>query len=81
MGIIDLIDKEKLVCTYCGRKPIVGFTFAVDVEISPADETITRELDQSSIIAVCKEHLPILQERFEKEMRDAEVIGELGGND
>jgi hypothetical protein len=76
MGIMDLIDRENLVCTFCGEKPVVGVTFAVDAEIENG-ETISRELVQKSVIATCKEHLPILQEKFEKEMKDADIVGEL----
>lgn len=74
----DLIDRESLVCTFCGNKPVVGYTFAVDAEIDPEENTVTRELVQDSIVAACEDHLPILQEKFEKETRGAEFIGEAG---
>ena len=80
MGIMDIIDRENLVCTYCQKKPVVGVTFAVEAEIENG-ETISRELDKTSIIAVCKEHLPILQEQFEKELENSDIIGELGEGD
>jgi len=81
MGVMDLIDKSNLVCTYCGKQPVVGFTFEVDAEIDAAGETLASAVDQKSIIAVCKEHLPILQEKFEREVKDADIVGELGGDD
>lgn len=77
MSLLDLVNKENLVCTFCGAKPVVGVTFAIDAEIDPENETVTRELVANSIIATCKEHLPILQEKFEKELKDAELVGEL----
>jgi len=80
MGLMDLIDRENLVCTYCGKKPVVGVTFAVDAEIEDG-ETVSRELDKSSIIATCKEHLPILQEMFEKEVQDADFVGGVDDSD
>jgi hypothetical protein len=80
MGIMDLIDRENLVCTYCGKKPVVGVTFAVEAEIEKG-ETVSSELDKTSIIATCKEHLPILQEMFEKEVGNADFVGEVGEDD
>ena len=77
MSLLDLVNKENLVCTFCGAKPVVGVTFAIDAEIDPEEGTVSKELVTNSIIATCKEHLPILQEKFEKEMKDAELIGEL----
>ena len=77
MGIMELIDRENLVCTYCGKKPVVGVTFAVEAEIEEG-ETVSSELDKTSIIATCKEHLPILQEMFEKEVGNADFTGEVG---
>jgi len=50
---MDLIDRENLVCTYCGEKPVVGVTFAIDAEIADG-ETVSRELVQSSIIATSR---------------------------
>lgn len=80
-GMFDeFIDKAGLVCTFCGKKPVVGYTFSVDAEIDD-EGTLTRELIQDSIIATCEEHLPILQEKFEKEVGDAEFLGEVGGED
>ena len=74
MGIMDLIDRENLVCTYCGKKPVVGVTFAVEAEVEDGKAT-SGELDKTSIIATCKEHLPILQEMFEKEVGNADFVG------
>lgn len=76
-GISDLIDRENLVCTFCGAKPVVGFTFAVDATIDRSG-AMSHELDQSSVIAACKDHVSILQEQFEKEAQDAEFLGEIG---
>lgn len=73
MGIMDLIDRENLVCTFCGKKPVVGVTFAVDAELEDG-VAISHGVDKASIIATCKEHLPILQEQFEKDMKDVEVV-------
>lgn len=85
MSLLDLVNKENLVCTFCGAKPVVGVTFAIDAEIDPEEGTVSRELVANSIIATCKDHLPILQEQFEKEMKDAELIEtngkELGEDD
>jgi hypothetical protein len=78
MSFLDLVNKENLVCTYCGKKPVVGVTFAIDAEIDPENETVSRELVENSIIATCKEHLPILQEQFEKEMKGAELVEGIG---
>lgn len=77
MSLLDLVNKENLVCTFCGAKPVVGVTFAIDAEIDPEEGTVSKELVANSIIATCKQHLPILQERFEKEMKEAELVGEL----
>jgi hypothetical protein len=67
MGFLD-IDKDSLVCTFCGKKPVVGYTFAVDAEIDlESGSFVNRQLVEDSIIATCKEHLPILQEQFDKE--------------
>jgi len=80
MGFMDLIDKDKLVCTFCQKTPVVGVTFAVDAEVE-GNEMLSREVDQSSIIAVCKEHLPILQEQFENEVKGGGIVAELGEDD
>jgi thymidine kinase len=78
MGILDQIDKDKLVCTFCGKQPVVAFTFALDAEIDPTTgNPVNRELVQDSIVATCKDHVSILQEQFEKELRDADYVGEL----
>ena len=77
MSLLDLVNKENLVCTFCGAKPVVGVTFAIDAEIDSEEGTVSKELVANSIIATCKEHLPILQEKFEKELKDAELVGEL----
>ena len=78
MSLFDLIDRENLVCTYCGKKPVVGVTFAIDAEIDPEGEAVSRELVKNSIIATCKEHLPILQEKFEKEVAESDFVDEIG---
>ena len=80
MGIMDLIDKEKLVCSFCGKTPVVGVTFAVDAEVMDGVAQ-TGEVDPSSIVAVCKEHLPILQEQFENEVKGGGIVAELGEDD
>jgi len=80
MSIIDLIDRDKLVCTFCGKIPVVGVTFAVDAEVEDGVAT-PGEVDPSSIIAVCKAHLPILQEQFEKEVANSEVVAEITETD
>ena len=76
MDFIDqFVDKDSLVCTFCGKKPVVAYTFAVDAEIdTEGGSPISPELVQDSIVATCKEHMPILQERFEKEVKDAEFL-------
>lgn len=82
MGFLDQIDKDSLVCTFCGKKPVVGYTFAVDAEIDLENGSISnRELVADSIIATCKEHLPILQEQFEKEVKGADFIDTDEDND
>jgi len=78
MGFLDFIDRDKLVCTFCGKKPVVGFACTVDATISA--EGVTRELVESSVVAACKGCLPILQERFEKEVRDSDFVGEVDGD-
>ena len=77
MDLSEFIDRENLVCTFCGKKPVVGFTFAIDAEVDPKEGIVNRELVKNSIIATCKEHLPILQEQFEKEVEGAEFLGEI----
>jgi hypothetical protein len=77
MGFLDQIDKDSLVCTFCGKKPVVAFTFAIDVE----GWSFSSELVQDSIVATCKEHVAILQEQFEKEVGDAEFIGGVNKED
>jgi hypothetical protein len=81
MGILDLLDRENLVCTYCGNKPVVGVTFAIDAEIEPDGEVLPKELVEKSVIAVCKEHLPILQEKFEKDVAESGFVEEVGDGD
>lgn len=78
MGFLDQIDKDSLVCTFCGKKPVVGYTFAVDAEIDIESESFSRELVENSIVAACKEHVSILQEQFEREVKGAEFVGEFG---
>jgi hypothetical protein len=73
MSINDLIDKENLVCTFCGKGPVVGVTFAIDVEIEDDDQRTPGDVDPNSIVAVCKVHLPILQEQFEREVKESHV--------
>jgi hypothetical protein len=68
------VDRESLVCTFCGKKPVVGYTFAVDAEIDAAGEVASREFVADSIIATCGEHAPILQEQFEKDVRNADAV-------
>jgi len=78
MGFLDQIDKDSLVCTFCGKKPVVAYTFALDAEIVdgvPANP----EFVQDSIVATCKEHVSILQEQFEKDIKGADII--LGSED
>ena len=77
MGIMDIIDRENLVCTFCGKKPVVGVTFAVDAEVD-GETVLSQALVEKSLIATCKEHLPILQEKFEKEVKDSDFVGEVG---
>jgi len=79
MGLLDQIDIDSLVCTFCGNKPVVAYTFAVDAEIDE-NGSVNPEFVQDSIVAVCKEHVAILQERFEKEIEGAEIISELDGD-
>lgn len=77
MGILDLLDRENLVCTFCGEKPVVGVTFEVDAEVDDSGAPVSHELIKTSLVAVCKAHLPILQEKFEKEAQDADFIDEV----
>jgi hypothetical protein len=72
MSIIEGFDTEKLVCTFCGEQPVVGFTFVVNAQSYEEAKTL-QGLDEKSFIAVCKKHLPILQEQMEELQRDAEV--------
>ena len=75
--IMSLIDRENLVCTFCGKKPVVAFTFALDAEIVEG-VPVNQELVQNSVVATCKDHVSILQEQFEKEVKNADFVGELG---
>ena len=78
MGFLDQIDKDSLVCTFCGKKPVVAYTFAVDAEIDAESGSFkNREFVEDSIVATCKEHVSILQERFDKEVKDVDFIDEL----
>ena len=81
VSFLDQIDKDSLVCTFCGKKPVVAFTFAMDAEIDAEGQPINRELVQDSIVATCKDHVSILQEQFEKEVKDADFVGEIVENE
>lgn len=59
------IEPDKMVCTFCGKKPIVGFTFVVD-GTPDGDGFTLNDLDEKSLVAVCKDHLGILQEQMEQ---------------
>ena len=72
MSIIEGFDTEKLVCTFCGEQPVVGFTFVVQAQTFEEAKTL-QGFDEKSLIAVCKKHLPILQEQMEELQRDADV--------
>jgi len=72
MSIIEGFDTEKLVCTFCGEQPVVGFTFVVQAQTYEEAKTL-QGLDEKSFVAVCKKHLPILQEQMEELQRDADV--------
>jgi len=72
MSIIEGFDTEKLVCTFCGEQPVVGFTFVVQAQTFEEAKTL-QGLDEKSFVAVCKKHLPILQEQMEELQRDADV--------
>lgn len=68
MGLLDNLDPDKLICSFCGAQPVVGFTFTVDA--ANIDEVMKDKqiaLEDKSLIAVCKEHLPILKEQMEQE--------------
>jgi hypothetical protein len=69
----DLFDIDKLVCTFCAKKPVVGFTVLVDAStVEEASEKFAEvanlENTDETFIAVCAEHLPILQEKLEAEL-------------
>ena len=81
MGFLDQIDKDSLVCTFCGKKPVVAYTFAVDAEIDIEGGLINRELVEDSVVATCKDQVSILQEQFEREVKDAEFTGEVDEGD
>ena len=71
MSTIGSFDPKDLVCTFCGKTPVVGFTFVVNS--SSLDEALKvnpDEVDEKSIVAVCKDHLPILQEQVEQLERE-----------
>ena len=72
MSIIEGFDTEKLVCTFGGEQPVVGFTFVVQAQTYEEAKTL-QGLDEKSFVAVCKKHLPILQEQMEELQRDADV--------
>jgi len=75
MGFLDQIDRDSLVCTFCGKKPVVACTASIDAEIdSTAERPARYELVENSIIATCKEHVSILQEQFEKDVEGAKAI-------
>lgn len=76
----DQIDKDSLVCTFCGTKPVVAYTFAMDAEIVEGTP-VNPELVKDSIVAVCKTHVAILQEQFEKDVQGADFIGEVEDGD
>jgi hypothetical protein len=77
MPNIEGFDTDKLVCTFCGERPVVGFTFVVSGESFDAS-TPLEGLDEKSFVAVCKKHLPILQEQMEEAQRDgAEITTEI----
>jgi hypothetical protein len=76
MGFLDEIDKDSLICTFCGNKPVVAYTFAIDAEID-GGTTVARGFVKDSLVATCKEHVSILQEQFEKEVKGAEFVGEM----
>jgi hypothetical protein len=77
VSFLDQVDKDSLICTFCGKKPVVAYTFAMDVE----GGKMTGDLVKDSIVATCKDHVSILQEQFEKEVAGAEFIGELEDGD
>ncbi len=72
MSIIEGFDTDKLICTFCGEQPVVGFTFVVQASTYEEAKTL-QGLDEKSLVAVCKKHLPILQEQMEELQRDADV--------
>jgi len=76
-ALLSMIDIGNLKCTFCEKQPVVGFTFAVDAEINAGGEILNRELVEKSIIAVCKEHLPILKEMYERDKQAADFSTEL----
>jgi hypothetical protein len=73
MSFIDQIDKDNLICTFCGKKPVVAYTFALDAELVEG-VPVNPEFVQDSIVATCREHVSILQEQFEKDIKNADIV-------
>lgn len=63
--MIDSINPEDMVCTFCGKQPVVGFTFVVEPSTTDAGFSLN-DIDEKSLVAVCKDHLGILQEQMEQ---------------
>jgi len=89
MGWLDgdlpsTLNPDKMVCTFCGKTPVVGFTLVVRPEDIGPDMRLG-DFDRETLVAVCKEHFPILQEQMEQATRGCEEIeigtGDFGGED